>query len=821
MRKINHSFILLKCLDWATFAKTLKVKLFPADITQVLEFEKVLSEVAKYCDSKPGADRVEKVRPLDKFEEVKKMLMQTREMRFLLQFEENFPHDRIYDIRETLHVIGIENYVLNETQLQEVKKVAMLTGNMLRFFTNQKEKYPILFSLFANLEYESAIANEIKKIINDDGNIREDASPELISIRKEKEQNVRALGKVFNAALSRYRQSGFLSEVEESMRNGRRVLGILSEYKRKLSGIIHDESDTGRTVFIEPEEVVNIQNEIFELEREEKREIFRILKTLTAVIAPYAPLLERYQHILGIIDFTRAKGKYALEINANMPQLEKTPVICLYHAFHPVLFLLNKKHKKPIIPLDVELDQNNRILIISGPNAGGKSVAMKTIGLLQYMTQCGLLIPAAENSRIGIMQNIFCDIGDTQSLEDELSTYSSRLIKIKYFLQHSNKDTLILIDEFGTGTDPVMGGAIAEASLKALNDKKIFGVVTTHYANLKAFAANNIGVFNGSMLYDEAELKPKYKLETGKPGSSYAFELAKKSELPQQLIEEARKLISKEHIRFEELLKNVRVEKEHIRLRDKEVSKKEDDLRKKEKDLELAFEKAREKQERYNLKKLELEDVAIRKMEEQFRGLLQELKSVVQEETASGNEKEQVKEKLRQFIQTQKKSTFGERKKVQQRQQVNYERGEIKIGGLVKMVSGSEIGVLQSVQKNKAVVIFNNMKTTVPYEELIGIASADAPVKPQQVIKVAMDEGAFPLELDLRGKSKEEAMIELEQYLDRAVMRKIFQARILHGKGTGVIREMVQQVLKTYPGLKQYQYATRETGGDGITEVTF
>lgn len=795
------------------------MKLFPADITQVLEFEKVLNEVAKYCDSLLGTDRVHKVRPLDKFEEVQKILLQTQEMSILLQFEDQFPHDKIYDIRETAHALKIEDYVLNETQFHEIKNVAVLTGAMLKFFKTHNVKYKVLNALFEQIIYENNLVGYIKKIINDDGEIREDASPELVAIRRQKEQSSRALGKVFNAALSKYKQAGYLSEVEESMRNGRRVLGIQSEYKRKLNGIIHDESDTGRTVFIEPEEVVNIQNEIFELEREENREIYKILKQLTTQIAPYAPLLERYQHVLGIIDFTRAKAKYALAINARMPQLERNPVICLYHAYHPVLFLLNKKHKKPIVPLDVELDTNNRILIISGPNAGGKSVAMKTIGLLQFMTQCGLLIPAADNSRIGVMQNIFCDIGDTQSLEDELSTYSSRLIKIKYFLQNSNKDTLILIDEFGTGTDPVMGGAIAEASLKALNEKKIIGVVTTHYANLKAFAANNIGVFNGSMLYDEQELKPRYKLETGKPGSSYAFELAKKSALPQQLIEEARKLISKEHIRFEELLKNVRVEKEHIRLRDKEVSKKETDLKQKEKDLAVAFEKAREKQERYNLKKLEQTDDAIRKMELEFKSMLTEMKNT-HSGSDSNAEKEQAKDKLRQFINTQKKSTFGERKKITLTQPQHFERGEIKIGGLVKLVSGSEIGVLQSVQKNRAVVIFNNLKTTVPYESLIGVASADLPERPQQVIKVNIDESEFPLELDLRGKPKEEAMMDLEQYLDRAVMRKVYQARILHGKGTGVIREMVQQVLKTYPNLKDYKYASREMGGDGVTEIT-
>ena len=380
---------------------------------------------------------------------------------------------------------------------------------------------------------------------------------------------------------------------------------------------------------------------------------------------------------------------------------------------------------------------------------------------------------------------------------------------------------MILIDEFGTGTDPVMGGAIAEASLKLLNDKKIFAVVTTHYANLKAFAANNIGVFNGSMLYDEAALKPLYKLETGKPGSSFAFELAKKSELPQHLIEEAKKLISIEHIRFEELLKNVRVEKEHIKLRDKEVSKKEEELKKREKEVELAFEKAKEKQERYNLKKLEKEDDAVRKMELEFRSLLTELKNVSTSNDNPENSKELAKEKLRQFIGAQRKQTFNKRKVVHDKIVPNFQKGEIKVGGLVKLISGSEIGVLESIQKNRATVVFRNMKTSVNLDELIGIASADAPQEQKQIIRVDIDESEFPQELDLRGKSKEEAMLELENYLDRALMRSVFQLRILHGKGTGVIREMVQQTLKKHKGVKSFEFATREMGGDGITVVNF
>ncbi|HMZ89531.1 MAG TPA: Smr/MutS family protein [Chitinophagales bacterium] len=796
------------------------MRIFPADIPQVLEFEKVLHEVARYCDSSPGADRVARVRPLDKFDEVKKMLLQTREMTHLLQYAQGFPHDKMFDIRPTLPLLAIENYVLSEQQCHEIHRVALLMGSIIRFFNSNQEQYPVLQQFVSGTTYVSAISQSIKAVIDDAGHMRNDASPELVRILKEKDDAMRSLGKVFQSALQKYRSAGFLSEVEESMRNGRRVLGIQSEYKRKIAGIIHDESETGRTVFMEPQEVVNIQNEIFELEREEKREIYRILKTLTADLAPHQQILDKYQQILGIIDFTRAKGRYALETQSSMPQLEKQPIVCLYDARHPVLLSLHKKQHKQVVPLQAELDSNNRILVISGPNAGGKSVAMKTIGLLQYMTQCGLLIPASSHSRIGIFKQIFCDIGDTQSLEDELSTYSARLMKIRHFLQHADRETLLLIDEFGSGTDPVMGGAIAEAALRMLNEKKIFGVITTHYANLKSFAANAIGLFNGSMLYDEAELKPMYLLETGKPGSSYAFELAKKSALPGTLIEEAKKLISKEHIRFEELLKNVRIEKEHIRLRDKEVSKKEEQLKKKEVELAAAMEKTREQREKYNLKKLEKEDQTIREMEATFKNLLQEFKQVQSDPEMDNATKEQSKDTVRKFFQEQRKKTFDHQKKIRPTPIPQWQRGEIKIGGYVKLNSGSEIGVLESVKNNKATVIFNNIRTTVPYADLIGIAKTEAPAITPAKIKVTIDESDFNTELDLRGQPREEAMMNLEQYLDAAMMRKIYQLRILHGKGTGAIREVVQQTLKSHPAVLRFEFANREGGGDGVTLVT-
>ncbi|MBC8047866.1 MAG: Smr/MutS family protein, partial [Fimbriimonadaceae bacterium] len=762
------------------------MKLFPQDILSAFEFDKVLAEVEKRCESIMGTDRVQKVRPMDKYEEIVKILQQTKEMVQVLTLEDKFPAEKIYDTRETVKLLIIENYVLHEEQLNQLRSAARLSGNFIKFFANKKEIYPVLNQFTQNILFEKNIITSINKILDDDGKLRNDASPELVRIRKERDTQTRGLDKSFQSVLQKLRKQGVLSEVEESMRNGRRVFGIQSEFKRQIKGIIHDESDTGKTIFIEPEEIVTIQNNIFELEREEKREIYIILKNTTAEIAPYQKHFESYQWLLSIIDFTRAKAKYALDINANLPVIEKTPQLYLYNAKHPVLFQINKRSKKEVIPLQVELDSDNRILVISGPNAGGKSVSMKTIALLQIMLQSGLLIPAADHSRVGIFKNIFCDVGDTQSLEDELSTYSSRLIKMKYFLQFADKDTLFFIDEFGTGTDPIVGGAIAEAVLDELNKKRAFGVVTTHYSNLKVFASNHAGVLNASMLYDEAELKPTYQLETGKPGSSYAFEIAQKTDLSKNVIESAKNLVSKEHIRFEELLKSVRIEKEHLKLREKELSKKEQDLKHKELNMREAIDKAKEKERQFNLKKLEKEDDVLRKMEFEFKNLLDELKN------AQPAEMQIAKEKLRTFLSTNRNRNNKERKTQFIRSSPNQLSAEIKIGEPVTLISGTEIGLVESIQKNIAVVVFKNMKTKVPLEELVGVDVSNFTHQTKQIVNVQMDDEKFNTELDLRGKAKEEAMMELENFLDKALMRNVFQLRIMHGKGTGVLRTAVQ-----------------------------
>lgn len=791
------------------------MKLFPKDILTAFEFDKVLDETRRFCESPMGSDRLLKVKPLDNYDEVVRLLKQTMEMRSILVMEDGFPMERIYDTREIVSKLAIEDYVLPEEHIHQLRKNAVQCGSILRFFEQKKELYPALAAFSENIIYEKNISLIIQKVINDEGRMRSDASPELVRIRRETESAVRNLDRTFQSVLKRFRSSGVLTDVEETVRNGRRVFGIQSEFKRQIKGIIHDESDTGKTIFIEPEEILTIQNELFELEREEKREIYRILKQLTADITIYRSHFESYQWLLGILDFTRAKAKYALETDAVMPVVERFPHIYLYKARHPVLLAVNKKLHKKVVPLDIEMDFKNRIVVISGPNAGGKSVSLKTIALLQIMLQSGLLIPVADHSKVGIFKNIFCDVGDTQSLEDELSTYSSRLMKMRYFLMHADKNSLFFIDEFGTGTDPVPGGAIAEAILEELNNLKAFGVVTTHYSNLKVYAANHEGIINASMLYDEAALKPVYQLETGKPGSSYAFEIAAKTQHSTALIEKAKSLVNKEHIRFEELLKSVRIEKEHLRLRDKEITKKEQDLKKRDTEMREAIDKAKEKERQFNLKKLEKEDDALRKMEYDFKALLDSLKN------AQPAEMQQAKDALRSFLGENRNRNNKNRRSQFIRSVPQARQEEIKINDAVTLISGSEIGIVESIQKNIATVMFKHMKTKVPLDELVAIEAGNFVHQNQQKIQLQLSDEKFSAELDLRGKMKAEAMLELEQFLDQALIRNIYQVRIMHGKGTGVLREAVQQVLRNYRGIKKFTFEADNLGGDGVTLVEF
>jgi DNA mismatch repair protein MutS2 len=787
------------------------VNIYPKDLSESLEFHLVLEEVEKRCLTAEGVERVRKIRPMDKQSEITKLLQQTEEMRRVEVREDQYPIPPSIDTRPYLDKLAIEDYVLETSAIHSIRTMAVAAGTMAKFYSGRQEDYPALAQLCATIDYNKSINTTISGVLDKDGNILPNASPELVKIKKAIDQATRDLDKAFSAALKRLRAENKLGDVEESMRNNRRVLGVVSEHKRQVRGIIHDESETGKTAFIEPEAVVHIQNELFELERSWQREVYRIMKEICAFLRPLIPQLQQYQWLLAVMDVNRAKARYAVDTEASLPGIVDEPMIHLYNARHPVLYLLNKRQKKQVVPLNIEMNYDNRIVVISGPNAGGKSVAMKTVGLLQWMAQSGLLIPADDQSKVGIFKTFLGDIGDSQSLEDELSTYSSRLMKMREFLKRADKRSLLLIDEFGTGTDPSMGGAIAEAALEVLNEQKTLGVITTHYANLKSYAENHPGIINASMLYDELELKPAYQLEMGKPGSSYAMEIAGKSGLPEALIEKARSLLDQEHVKFEELLKSVRVEKEHLKLRRRDLEKDLNDLKDREQKLQQRIRKNKEMEAAFQRKKLEKRDEALRNMEDEFRQHMQSLKD------AQPADQEAARRKLRQFINTQKKErdhAAGKLRKVTGKQ----EGGALQEGDLVTLLEGDQQGEITKIRSGKAEVVFGNLKSTVPLSEL---RRSDAIQKQEkQTTRVQVDlEKETIFELDIRGMDKFTALTEVEKFLDGALVRNFHRVRIIHGVGTGVLREAVHYVVKDHPAVESYETGSDSEAGTGSTII--
>lgn len=787
------------------------MQIYPDDVLSLLEFDKVLGLLAGYCAGVPAAEAVMAIIPMRDAQSVQQSLQEVSEMKEILQFEEKFPELGFADIRESLKMLAIENYVLTEERIHLLRSVASSAGAWLKFLSPGKAKYPALSKRVDAMHFEVETVRKISAVLDDDGHMRADASPALVRIRKSIDSTTHQLDKAFRSSLKKYRDAGFLSEVEESMRNNRRVLGIQSEYKRQLRGIIHDESDTGRTVFIEPEEVVVLQNTLFELGREETREIYRILQNLSNTLRPLAGIFEMYQHLLTDTDLVLAKAKFAVHIRGEMPRVQEEPRIALYTARHPLLMLWNEKLKKETIPLNIEMDTNRRIVVISGPNAGGKSVAMKTIGLLQLMVQCGMMVPVSNHSVFGIFHSAFCDIGDTQSLEDELSTYSSRLVKLNYFLRHADAKTLLLIDEFGSGTDPQAGAAIAEAGLHLLNQKKTFAVITTHYANLKTFAASTEGIFNANLLFDENVLKPLYILESGKPGSSYAFEIAQNTGLPETVISEARSLLSAEHINYEALLKSVRIEMEQLRERARQVEIDRDVLQKRASELGRKTEELRLQEIRFAEKKLEKRDAMLQVWEQEFREMLEVMKT---EKPEAG--KQLQRKKMKEWITSKKNETGAAQKELKADSGAIPET--LHEGDVVRLAGSSETGIVRSVHKHRIIVQFPHLITEADAGMLQRVLQADTKTEGKK-FHVHYGEGSVANSVDVRGMTKEEALAVVEQLLDAAVLHNLTSVHILHGKGTGALRQAIRALLKNYRGVKKFGPAPAESGGDGITLV--
>ncbi|MBK8922858.1 MAG: Smr/MutS family protein [Saprospirales bacterium] len=693
----------------------------------------------------------------------------------------------------------------------------LVMRDIFKFFTSlKKEIYPKLYDIIRPLSFDESLIRAISSVFYEDGEIRPDASPELIRIRRDMQHKARELDHRFRQLIQDYRSKGWLSDTPESFRNGRRVLSVPAEHKRKIRGIIHDESDTGRTVFIEPEQVIEVNNDIFDLEGEERREIFRILRDLSDTIRPYGPLLGQYLETLIRLDVIQAKARLAQSMRAGMPVLKEKPLIGVRKGYHPLLYLKNKSLGRKTVPFELRLNAENHILVLSGPNAGGKSVAMKSVGLLQLMVQSGLLIPVHELSEFGIFEQVFADIGDQQSLDDDLSTYSSRLQNARIFLEKATPRTLVLVDEMGSGTDPKPGGAIAESVLQGLYRKGVFAVITTHYSNLKVFAFRNQGILNGNMHFDKDTLSPTYELKIGRPGSSYAFEIAAKSGLPKPIIDHARNRTGSETA-VDDILIELQREKQELEEHLATVLAKEQSLERLIKtydsmhqDLEIRRNRLKLDQKEFELRQSAQAGREVEKMLRQLR----EEKNLERMQQAAKDLRREQSEKARQVD-----DINAEVVKMEEKAAPAGAVRPLRAGDYVRLRAGGATGRIEEIKGNKAHLTMGGLTVMVGVRDLLPVAP---PV--QQVATNAYADlqqaAAFESKIDIRGMSKEEALRVLEKFVDDALLSNAAVLRILHGKGDGILRKLVRHKLKEYGGnLVRIYHPSQESGGDGVTIV--
>ncbi|MBP6828950.1 MAG: Smr/MutS family protein, partial [Saprospiraceae bacterium] len=746
------------------------------------------------------------------------MLRETREFKLILEKNDRFPVESFPDIRADLKMLEKEGYTLQTESFQGILRILSLIRDVFKFFAAgpKKEIYPRLYDITRPLTFDEGLIKAITAVFDDKGEIRPDASPELMRIRREMQQKVRELDARFRQIIQEYRSKGWLSDTPESFRNHRRVLSVPAEHKRKIRGIIHDESDTGRTAFIEPEPVIEINNDIFDLEQEERREIFRILRDLSDTIRPYAPLIDQYLSTLIRFDVIHAKARLAVSMRAGMPILHEKPVIGIKKGYHPLLYLKNKPLGRKTVPFELRLNGENHILILSGPNAGGKSVAMKSVGLLQLMLQCGLLVPVHELSEFGIFKQIFADIGDQQSLDDDLSTYSSRLQNARAFIQKATPQTLVLIDEMGSGTDPKPGGAIAEAILRQLHRKGVFAVITTHYSNLKVFAFRNPGILNGNMHFDKDTLSPTYELKVGRPGSSYAFEIAEKSGLPKDIIGYARNRTGSETA-VDDILIELQREKQELEEKLLSVAEKEQSLERLIKTYDGMHQDMEVKRKRLKLDQKEFElrqsANASREVDKIIRQLKEE-KNLERAQEISSKLRLERTDKARQVDEVN-----AEVVRLEEQNTPSASSRPMAAGDFVRLRAGGATGRVEEVKGQKATILMGGIRVTAHLRDLLHTAE---PLK--QVSHVTATDlqqtATFDAKIDLRGMSKEEALQVLEKFVDNALLSNASSLRILHGKGDGILRKVVRQKLREYGGnISNIYHPEQDSGGDGVTIV--
>jgi DNA mismatch repair protein MutS2 len=823
--------------------------IYPVHFEEKTGFDRIRNMLLGKCLSTMGKEWVEEMQFRHSFEVISAELGEVEEFCRIVREMDTFPASHFYDLRNALNKIKLEGRFLEPEELFDLKRSLESVRAIVQFFKKQEEGvFPLLKKKTERVQIFPYIYERIDAIINKFGKIRDNASPELAQIRSTILSLHSNMSKRLLAILKQAQKDGLVDEdASVSIRDGRAVIPISASNKRKIKGIVYDESGSGKTSYVEPNEIVEMNNEIRELEYAERREVVRILTAFSNDIRPYLTDLLYSYDFLGEIDFIRAKALLAVEFNAIRPDVQNIPLVQWQKAVHPLLQQALKRENRKIVPLDIQLDSENHILLISGPNAGGKSVCLKTVGLLQYMLQCGMLVPLAEGSKTGIFQQIFIDIGDEQSLENDLSTYSSHLLNMKHFVKNSNENTLVLIDEFGTGTEPMLGGAIAEAILDNLNQQQCFGVITTHYTNLKHFASSAQGIVNGAMLYDSQNMNPLFQLEIGKPGSSFAFEIARKIGLPEEILEKATEKVGKKHIDFDRNLRKINRDQRYWEIKRQKIRKVEktldemaasyqtelDETKKLRKEI---MKKAREDAEALLAqvnKRIENTILEIKKAQAEkektklARQKLEELKVTIQKST--GEHDVQLDKKIETLRRREEKR--NQRRPEESKKEITQKKPEIieelKPGDKVRIAGQNTIGDLIEINEKNAVVAFGQLITTLPRNQVERLSNNEAK-KAEKTYRQSSSRLisnyserrlGFKPEIDIRGQRAEEAIPNIQEFIDEAIMFEVAQLRILHGKGHGILKETIRNYLRAEPMVRSFRDEHVDFGGAGITLV--
>jgi DNA mismatch repair protein MutS2 len=798
------------------FIFTESMILYPKDIKEKLEFSKIIDTVCSECLSAMAVDYFRKIEILTDLQHIGQLLNETDEYKKALQRGESLPISSFESVTEDVQLVRKEGYVLEIDSIKNIYRIVSIGMELVQYFSDaEKVKMnPLLSGIVSGIVIDKALTKEIDRVLDDEGEVRPNASDELLRISKLIKSREREIEKIFNSEVEIYKSKGFLVDTYESIRNGRRVLTVAAEHKRKISGIIHDESSTGKTVYIEPEKVMHYNQELYNLYAERRHEIYKILRALCAFIRPFGDGLLTIQHILVKMDTIRAKARFSYRINAGKPYLDPKPVFCFKTAYNPVLLLKNENTGIPVVPFDLELHGSNRILVLSGPNAGGKSVALKSVGLLQLMLQSGMLIPVDENSHFGIFDKIFVDIGDQQSLEDDLSTYSSHLKNMKFTTENADKNALVLIDEFGSGTDPKIGGAIAEAILHELNHKKIFAAITTHYSNLKYYAYKTKGVINGSMEFDKVHLKPTFRMHVGKPGSSFAYEIAEKIGLNPHIVKYAQHKTGKNEKAIDDLLINLMSEKKEYEDKLSSLLEKQDRLDKLIQSYEHMNADLDIKRKKIKLQAKEQAAIKVMDQSNEMQKILKDIRQSKDEEKALQTSialKKKQEDTLKE-LESLKMEVFAK--------EISTSKDKIEVGSFVRMRNGSSNGEVLSIQKGVAEVQMGFLKLKVPVIELV---SAKEPIETKtKSINLPKSGNELPeTKIDIREYTKSDALNMLQNFMDKALMNNTYELKIIHGIGTGVMKNEVKKLLRQYRDVKEVWHPEPEQGGEGVTLVRF